>query len=84
MWTGSSYPDNELHTGGFYGELVNDEKVIMIKTHTFGKKASKHNYQKAVLLIRKPEDAILAKWNQYKTRTHTGVAKAESYQTRGR
>ncbi|GAV08051.1 hypothetical protein RvY_17802 [Ramazzottius varieornatus] len=82
IWTGSSYPDNELYNGGFYGELVNDQKVIVIKTHTFGKKATKHNYQKAILLIRKPEDAILAKWNQYKTRTHTGIAKGESYDTR--
>ncbi|OQV24781.1 putative WSCD family member [Hypsibius exemplaris] len=82
IWTGSSVPDYQLYHGGFYGEVTNDEKVILIKTHSFGKKAVKANYKKAILLIRKPEDAILAKWNQYKTRTHTGIAKADTYDSR--
>ena len=34
--------------------------------------------------MRKPEDAILAKWNQYKTRTHTGIAKADTYDSGGK
>jgi hypothetical protein len=84
MWTGSAVPDYQLYHGGFYGEMNNDDKVLLIKTHGFGKKAAKANYKKAILLIRKPEDAILAKWNQYKTRTHVGIAKAETYESRGK
>ncbi|XP_055346240.1 WSCD family member CG9164-like [Paramacrobiotus metropolitanus] len=81
IWTGSAVPDFQLYHGGFYGEVTADSKVIVVKTHGYGKKATKANYKKVILLVRKPEDAILAKWNQYKTRTHTGIAQGDSYDT---
>lgn len=84
IWTGSAVPDFQLYHGGFYGEVTADDKVILVKTHGFGKKAAKAGYKKAILLIRKPEEAILAKWNQQKTRTHTGIAKGDTYDTEGR
>lgn len=83
IWTGSIVPDYQLYHGGFYGEVTANEKVILIKTHGFGKKSSKAGFKKAVLLIRKPQESVLAKWNQQKTRTHTGIAKGETYDTEG-
>ncbi|ESP04708.1 hypothetical protein LOTGIDRAFT_94282, partial [Lottia gigantea] len=75
--TGSIYNDSFIRNHGFMGEGYRDDTVIVIKTHKLGLKERK-KYQKAVVLIRDPLDAIKAEFNrQY--RGHLGYAPYSVY-----
>ena len=60
--TGSVFPDPSLKKGGF-GEGINNRSVIVVKTHNIGITRNKGKFDRAVLLVRVPFDAILATFN---------------------
>ena len=42
----------------------NNGSVLLLKTHQYGKSIEKKGYKQAVVLLRKPMDAILAEFNR--------------------
>ncbi|ESP05360.1 hypothetical protein LOTGIDRAFT_102906 [Lottia gigantea] len=75
--TGSVYNDSSIYNQGFPAEGVHDDTVILIKTHEWGEK-EKGRYQKAVILIRDPFDALRAEFNR-QHRGHLGHASYFDY-----
>ncbi|KAK2180605.1 hypothetical protein NP493_436g02001 [Ridgeia piscesae] len=45
---------------GFYGENITDSRVVVIKTH---RERELHKYDRAILVIRDPYDAIVSEYN---------------------
>ncbi|KAL4237394.1 hypothetical protein ACF0H5_002112 [Mactra antiquata] len=71
--TSSCYCDDMLRSNGFPFECHHELfKTIVVKTHEF-KHAQEYNFEKIILLIRNPYDAILSYAN-YLKRRHTGTA----------
>ncbi|ESP04709.1 hypothetical protein LOTGIDRAFT_56203, partial [Lottia gigantea] len=78
--TGSIFNDSSIYNHGFPGEGYRDDTVIVIKTHKLGLKERK-KYQKAVVLIRDPLDAIRSNFN-VKGRGHLSHAPYSAYRKR--
>ncbi|XP_070185073.1 WSCD family member GA21586-like [Littorina saxatilis] len=76
IYTGSVYNDKQLIRGGFLGESVRDGTVVAIKTHLVEKD---HPYERAILIIRNPYDAMFAEFNRRGSNNHVGVAPFRFY-----
>lgn len=63
FYTGSVYMDIILRRNGFPGEGITDGSVVVVKTHEHGNHV-KGAFDKAILLLRQPGDAILAELNR--------------------
>ncbi|XP_059144280.1 WSCD family member CG9164-like [Physella acuta] len=61
--TGSEYNNGNLASKGFLGEGVVNESTILVKTHRYNP-VTLQRYEKAVLLIRHPYEAIKAEFNR--------------------
>lgn len=75
--TGSVYKDFGLLKNGFPGECVVNSSVIVVKTHERGP-AAHQGYDKAVLLVRDPTQAIQAEFNR-QGGGHIGFASPDRY-----
>ena len=61
--TGSVYADLSLKNGGFPGEGLVSGSTLVVKTHEWGIK-ERQKYERAVLIIRNPYDALLSEFNR--------------------
>jgi len=77
IFTGSVYKDFALLRNGFPGESVKNGRVLVVKTHESGLSA-RSQFQKAILLVRKPSEAILAEFNR-RAAGHIGHAGRDKY-----
>jgi hypothetical protein len=77
VFTGSVYKDFALLRNGFPGESVSNGQVLVVKTHESGPPA-RAQFDKAILLIRKPSEAILAEFNR-RAAGHIGHAGRDKY-----
>ncbi|XP_059144284.1 WSCD family member CG9164-like [Physella acuta] len=77
IFTGSEYNDKKLRTHGFLGEGVANSSTILVKTHKCDA-ATLKRYEKAVLLIRHPYEAIKAEFNRKCNGGNTSEDKIES------
>ncbi|CAG7733247.1 unnamed protein product [Allacma fusca] len=75
--TGSVYKDFALLRNGFPAESIKDGRVLVVKTHESGETA-RSLFQKAILLVRKPSEAILAEFNR-RAAGHIGHAGRDKY-----
>ena len=75
--TGSVYKDFALLRNGFPAESVKDGRVLVVKTHESGEPA-RSLFKKAILLVRKPSEAILAEFNR-RAAGHIGHAGRDKY-----
>lgn len=83
FYTGSVYKDYGLLKNGFPAESVTNGSVIVVKTHEWGQRA-RSAFQKAVLLIRAPAQAIQAEFNR-QSGGHVGFASPDRYKrTKGK
>ena len=58
---------------GFAGEGVASGEVVAVKTHFYGSECLPA-YDRAILLLRAPQDAILSEFNRRSSDDHTGLA----------
>lgn len=65
--TGSEYIDYSLKLHGFPSEGISNTSVLVVKTHEYGN-VTLNKYERAILLIREPKEALLAEFN----RRHAG------------
>jgi len=77
VFTGSVYKDFALLRNGFPGESVTGGSVLVVKTHESGPSA-RSPFAKAILLIRRPSEAILAEFNR-RAAGHIGHAGRDKY-----
>ena len=80
IYTGSVYSrrgDPELWQRGYYGEGIRNGSVIAVKTH--GAVGRSTRFQRAIVVIRNPYDAMFADFNRRASGSHTGVAPARSF-----
>ena len=75
--TGSVYHDQTLLVNGFPGEGVADSSVLVVKTH----ETSRRNFNKAILLVRDPFEAILAEFNR-RSGGHVGHARPKAFKSK--
>ena len=80
--TGSVFPDPSLKKSGF-GEGINNQSVIVVKTHNIGITRNKGKFDRAVLLVRDPFDAILAQFNWIQSKSHIGHATEDKFHGKG-
>ncbi|KAI0222303.1 WSC domain-containing protein 1 [Lamellibrachia satsuma] len=78
VYTGSVYYDAELEKAGFLGENVTDSRVVVIKTH---REMELREYDRAILIIRDPYDAIVSEYNWRVCGNHLGRAYSHVYNT---
>ncbi|KAK3086361.1 hypothetical protein FSP39_017393 [Pinctada imbricata] len=78
IYTGCDYTDDDLKRNGFLGENIMNGSTVVVKTHEFTPFHLK-TYQKAVLLIRNPYDAILSNFHLRHSKSHTGTATDEEF-----
>ena len=76
VYTGAIYNDSTIKKQGFKGEGRTDGSVVVIKTHKAKSKVIK--YDRRILLIRSPYEAMLSEFNRQKhghlAGGHTGFA----------
>lgn len=77
VFTGSVYKDFALLRNGFPAESVTNGRVLVVKTHESGSPA-RSLFEKAILLVRKPSEAILAEFNR-RAAGHIGHAGRDKY-----
>lgn len=75
--TGSIYKDYGLLKSGFPAENICNTSVLVVKTHEWGPKAL-GTFDKAILLVRDPDKAILAEFNR-QSGGHVGFASPDRY-----
>lgn len=75
--TGSIYNDKVLKIMGFPGENIQNSSVLVVKTHDYGRNETQ-KYQRAILILRNPKDALLAEFNRLRG-GHIGVARKEDF-----
>lgn len=75
--TGSIYKDYGLLKSGFPAENICNASVLVVKTHEWGPKAL-GTFDKAILLVRDPDKAILAEFNR-QSGGHVGFASPDRY-----
>ncbi|XP_070204314.1 WSCD family member CG9164-like [Littorina saxatilis] len=80
LMTGSMYDDGFLKMAGFPAEGVNNGSVLVVKTHD-GHPDVRRHFQRAVLLLRHPRDAVLAEFNRLHG-GHVGHAKLKDFEER--
>ncbi|CAD7087631.1 unnamed protein product [Hermetia illucens] len=81
--TGSIYKDYGLLKSGFPAENICNRSVLVVKTHEWGPKTWMQ-FEKAILLVRDPDKAILAEFNR-QSGGHVGFASPDRYKrTKGR
>lgn len=71
------YKDFALLRNGFPAESVTNGRVLVVKTHESGQSA-RSLFEKAILLVRKPSEAILAEFNR-RAAGHIGHAGRDKY-----
>ena len=79
-YTGSVYNDNSLKKAGFLGESKRDGSVIAIKSHDY--KKIRH-CDKAIILIRNPYKALIAKMNRRTSASHIYRGDADIFKLKG-
>lgn len=62
---------------GFPGENIQNSSVLVVKTHDYGRNETQ-KYQRAILILRNPKDALLAEFNRLRG-GHVGFAKKEDF-----
>lgn len=77
IYTGSVYKDQGLRKHGFPAEGIQNSSVIAIKTHELGDE-KREVFDKAILLVRNPFDAMLAEFNR-QFGGHIGHATTERF-----
>jgi len=77
VFTGSVYKDFALLRNGFPAESITNGRVLVVKTHESGSSA-RSLFEKAILLVRKPSEAILAEFNR-RAAGHIGHAGRDKY-----
>lgn len=77
IYTGSVYKDQGLRKHGFPAEGIQNTSVIAIKTHELGEE-KRQVFDKAILLVRDPFDAMLAEFNR-QFGGHIGHASTERF-----
>lgn len=75
--TGSIYNDKVLKIMGFPGENIQNSSVLVVKTHDYGRNETQ-KYQRAILILRNPKDALLAEFNRLRG-GHIGFARKEDF-----
>lgn len=75
--TGSIYNDKVLKMMGFPGENIQNSSVLAVKTHDYGINETR-KYQRAILILRNPKDALLAEFNRIRG-GHIGHAREEDF-----
>ena len=70
IYTGSTYCDDKLFYSGMFGEGVQDESIIAIKTHKPLKFINPDQGDFVVFLVRNPYHAILSRLSYIKTNSH--------------
>nr|XP_002120962.3 WSC domain-containing protein 1-like [Ciona intestinalis] len=80
LYTGSIYSDEHLYRKGFLGEIEKWQlkKCAIIKSHKETLQFSSH-FDKLILVIRNPFDAILSEFNRCLSDSHTGFANQSSF-----
>ena len=78
IYTGSVYNDSSLSKAGFAGENVADSRVVVILTH---RETELLNYERAILIIRDPYDAILSQYNRRICDSHVELDQSHVYNT---
>ncbi|XP_078486714.1 sialate:O-sulfotransferase 1-like [Ciona intestinalis] len=80
LYTGSIYSDEHIYRKGFLGEIEKWEssKCAIIKSHKDTLQFSSH-FDKLILVIRNPFDAILSEYNRCLSDSHTGFANQSSF-----
>ena len=78
IYTGSVYYDAALAEAGFYGENVTDSRVVVIKTH---RERGLRRYDRAILIIRDPYDAIVSEYNWRRCGNHLDRVYRHVYNT---
>ncbi|KAI8504848.1 WSC domain-containing protein 1 [Branchiostoma belcheri] len=78
--TGSVYKDLELKRHGFPAEGCINGSVVLVKTHEFGGNNSFKHFDKTILMVRDPYDAILAEFNRHYG-GHNGFAARARYKS---
>ena len=84
VWTGSLYNDPDLGKGGFNAEGVHDSRVSVIKTHWPYVKPNAtavERYPRTVLVVRSPQECLLAEYHRRYSSKHTGLAPDELFNT---
>ena len=82
IYTGSVYNDTGLRNAGFLGESIRNGSVLVIKTHH---PPNNTLYNRAIVLMRNPLDAIVANFNRIKTGgNHTGVVNSTMFTSDGK
>ena len=71
------YNDAFIKSMGFPGEGVKNGSVLVVKTHE-GQPDVRRHFRRAVLLVRRPRDAILAEFNRLHE-GHLGHASAKDF-----
>lgn len=79
IYTGCDYTDDDLKRNGFLGENITDGSTVVVKTHEWEPETRLQHFQKAVLLIRNPYDAILSNFHLRHSKSHTGMATTEEF-----
>lgn len=82
IFTGSVYNDARLKRSGFPGESVTNGSVVVVKTHT-SKPDRIKIFDRVVLIVRDPYEAILSFFNFRQTPGHVGKATPEDFDTGG-
>ncbi|KAL8602156.1 hypothetical protein ACOMHN_007425 [Nucella lapillus] len=83
IYTGSVYGrrgDLELWAWGYRGEGISNGRVIAVKTHGVPFRPSPVSaYQRAIVVVRNPFDAMFADFNRRSSLSHTGTAPSAAY-----
>lgn len=80
--TGSKYCSRRL-IRTFIGECQTDtSKTIALKTHGRAHPQSESKYEKAILIIRNPYDAILAEFNRGESMNKTAIVDRSAFESK--
>ena len=83
MYTGTIYIDFDLQDQGFKGEGQKYNDVIAVKTHT-GFDNQRPRFQRCILILRNPFDAIWAEFNRLRTELHVGIAEPSDWESQSK
>lgn len=80
-YSGSVYDETEMFSHGFFGETVSmtSNKILGVKDHVIHRR-NKKSYEKIILIIRNPYDALQAEFNRKNT-GHVGIRNESDFET---